>query len=397
MNKLRHSVSAKSRQIILVLLAGTLLLLTPFIPKAGAVIGGKPDTISKSYVVGLYYRFTTTKTFCSGVLIAPTWVLTAAHCVWNDGKLDKYASYISVATTDGFAGANSANSPALGVVTFPNYDENSLSGDIALIKVNDVFGGVFANLATSQEIAEAESLFASVPAVGFGRISQNGPTSITGLETRLTLISQSVCQRQWSSNYPTFFSGFICSKGTPAAAVCSGDSGGPLFLEVGGERKLAGVLSFGSSQGCGVNFTVHTRVSTYLNFLQQYALGTPPVIIPVLPEPPAQIGAEVELPTLPVFAASAPIILPKFSASRTFQLVLTGTRKCDVYLDSSTTLRGVKINVYFGRRATKPSAQVILDEFGDAKFKTTMSCSLLRTSGIYVTRFDSSVKTQAVE
>jgi hypothetical protein len=168
-------------------------------------------------------------------------------------------------------------------------------------------------------------------------------------------------------------------------------------VTVNGERKLSGVLSFGSSRGCGINFDVHTRVNTYLDFLRQYALGTPAVIVPALPDLPTQVGTEVELPTLPVFAASLPITLPKFSQSRIFQLVLTGTNKCTVYLDSDAVLRGIKVSIYFGRTATKPSAQLIFDEFGDAKFKTTKSCSSLRTSGIYVMRSDSSVKTQAIE
>ena len=223
-----------------------------------------------------------------------------------------------------------------------------------------------------------------------------GPTSTTGLEVPLTLWSQSDCKRQWSYG-TSFFSGFVCSQGRPSATVCNGDSGGPLFVTVGGQRKLAGVLSFGSAAGCGINFTVHTRVNTYIDFLRQYALGAPPVIIPALPTPPTQVITDIELPTLPSFAASKPIFLPKFSISRTFQLVLSGSTKCSIYIDSATSLKGVTVRVFIGRATSKAVKTIILDEFGDSEFRVSNSCANIRKNGVYVSRTDSSVKTQAIE
>jgi secreted trypsin-like serine protease len=372
-------------------------LFTVKAPQVEAIIGGRPDNTSKNVAVALYFNTKPFSPFCSGVLIAPTWVLTAAHCVWENGGLASWVSLINVATTEGLAGLTAARSPALSVIAYSGYDTNLSRGDLALIKVSDVFNGAFANIASDEEVSSAESIFSQATAVGFGKISQNGPTSTTGLEVSQRLWAQKDCEKQWPYRGAIFFSGYICSQGSPSATVCNGDSGGPLFVIINGERKLAGVLSFGAASGCGISFTVHARVNYYIEFLRKYALSTPAIIIPELPPPPATGVVDVELPTLPVFTASKPITLPKFSASRTFQLILTGGNKCAIYLDSSSSLRGVRIKIFVGKSANKAISERILDEFGDTQTKLNLSCSELRRLGIFVLRSDSSVKTQAIE
>jgi hypothetical protein len=368
--------------------------------KASAVIGGTPDTTTSNVVVGFARSSNLNSPYCSGVLVSSTWVLTAAHCIVDgNGSLGSWLASTVIGTTEGLRGNSSLRSVIRGVVPHPSYSPTSLSSDIALVQIDPVFAGVSASIATAEEVAAFEAVASTVINVGFGRISQTGPTSSTALEVQATIWPSNECQRQWP--YRTkYVSEFVCSKGTITKTVCNGDSGGPMFVTLGGQRKVAGILSFGSSVACGYSLTVHTRVSSYRTFLEQYGIGRPVEVVPEVPglPTPSDPGVIPELPALPVFETTSNPILPKFTVSRVFQLILTPrARNCVVYVDGPLAYSKLKAALFSSRTGSKPLVTRNFDQFGDINFNVKSSCTSLRKSGIYLQLEGSTTRTKAVE
>jgi secreted trypsin-like serine protease len=314
-----------------------------------------------------------------------------------------------------------------------NYSSARSQNDIALVQIRDSIPGPYAVLAIGEELRAVEDLGGSGIASGFGTTSSGGNASSVLLQVSVQLVPTNICRGNWTYRVP-HDPNFICMAPNTAATVCNGDSGGPLFVSVGGIRKIAGVTSFGSSSGCGLNYSVFTRVPSFLDWISQTinlsdatstttTVSIPPsTTVPtsttvavastttsttttttmpgsqvvVFPAIPPAVPAAVP-PLYPTVADTGKPVLPKFSTTRAFQLVTEAIGgKCRVDIDAPVELRGRRLDVFLGKSQVNPNFRRVLDQFGDTVIKVAQNCASLLRSGVFVRLEDSSIRFKAV-
>jgi len=246
--------------------ACALVLLLLFAAPAGAVVGGKPVPTGKfAYVADVLIAGSDDG--CSGVLIAPDWVLTAGHCAAITGLISEgllptpfalppgaFKVILGTPYADGHGGEVHVVSK---VIVDPGYWVfHGVGNDATLLKL------------TVPSKIKPMLIAPAVPSLwrggvlgtiaGFGTTSQSASTEPLQMRyARVPFTTDAYCASKFPpgideiQNDGYFDSSNMVCAGYPQGGTdtCEGDSGGPLLAPLpDGKLILAAITSFGD--GC---------------------------------------------------------------------------------------------------------------------------------------------------
>ncbi len=228
-----------------------------------SIIGGTATTLDQYPTV---VAIVIDASLCTGTLIAPSWVLTAGHCV--DPTVVGLSSQAEVTSAIRVHfGTIDLRQPGTVVrasetIKDPLFNKDRPgTSDIGLIKLATAVSGI--DPSPINLTAAKAPVGTVVTVVGFGSTARGGQGA-SGVQLAL--------DGRVSISCPSLGIGadtnLLCFSQADNKGTCLGDSGGPAFATIDGKRTVVGVTSFGDDE-CA-EFGADTRVDIEEAFLSAH-------------------------------------------------------------------------------------------------------------------------------
>lgn len=204
------------------------------------IVGGSVTPKLQGYVVGLRATKSAVN-FCLGALIAPKFVLTAAHCV-HKGDVDQ----VSVGSLYSSTEIDGEQIKVKTTIAHPDYNPDTYENDVAIVELEYIsiqppivlFDGKASFIAPGKRLTMVG--YAPTP-----ETSSEDPASQHYVE--LPVVDKTKCKAVLQP--PVLDASMLCAGGQKGKDACHGDSGGPLVVRTTVPEALVATASFG--RGCG--------------------------------------------------------------------------------------------------------------------------------------------------